>query len=119
MLHFDTKERVSASEALTSQYLLPYHDSTDEPSSTELFKWSFSEVDLSIEDWKLILFVLINPSKRNINHRLVTLKSWVFTSRRRLHPTHDPSRIRYVSLVYVLCGSIPDSLPSLTLYTAP
>ncbi|KAJ6163791.1 hypothetical protein N7497_003770 [Penicillium chrysogenum] len=56
MLHFDTKERVSASEALTSQYLLPYHDSTDEPSSTELFKWSFSEVDLSIEDWKLILY---------------------------------------------------------------
>ncbi|KAJ5283438.1 hypothetical protein N7505_001418 [Penicillium chrysogenum] len=56
MLHFDTKERVSASEALTSQYLFPYHDSTDEPTSTELFKWSFSEVDLSIEDWKLILY---------------------------------------------------------------
>ncbi|CAG8074714.1 unnamed protein product [Penicillium nalgiovense] len=59
MLHFDTKERVSASEVLTSQYLLPYHDSTDEPTSTELFKWSFSEVDLSIEDWKLILFVCL------------------------------------------------------------
>ena len=63
--------------------------------------------------------MLINPSERNINLRLVTLKSWVSTSRRRLQRTHDPNRIRYVSLVYILYGSIPDSLPSLTLYTAP
>lgn len=57
MLQFSTEERISAAEALSSQYLSQYHDPTDEPTANKLFDWSSIEANLPAEDWKHILFV--------------------------------------------------------------
>ncbi|CAL5866192.1 uncharacterized protein PFLUO_LOCUS399 [Penicillium psychrofluorescens] len=53
--NFDPERRCSAEEALSMQYLAPYHDPTDEPTATETFDWSFLEADLPIDVWKTIM----------------------------------------------------------------
>ena len=56
MLQLDPQRRCSAAEALTSQYLAPYHDSADEPSAAEMFDWSFLEADLPADVWKTVMY---------------------------------------------------------------
>jgi p38 MAP kinase len=52
MLVFDPHKRITAAEALAHPYLATYHEEVDEPVSDTLFDWSFSETDISIEQWK-------------------------------------------------------------------
>jgi p38 MAP kinase len=58
MLQFDPQVRISATEALESPYLAPYHDPNDEPVATETFDWAFLEADLPADIWKTIMSVL-------------------------------------------------------------
>ncbi|KAA8564357.1 hypothetical protein EYC84_011301 [Monilinia fructicola] len=53
MLVFDPRKRVKASEALSHEYLSPYHDPTDEPVADEKFDWSFNDADLPVDTWKI------------------------------------------------------------------
>jgi p38 MAP kinase len=55
MLVFDPKKRVTATEALSHDYLTPYHDPTDEPVSDEKFDWSFNDADLPVDTWKIMM----------------------------------------------------------------
>ncbi|KAJ3026112.1 MAPK protein hog1 [Rhizophlyctis rosea] len=52
MLVFDPKKRINAEEALAHPYLAPYHDPSDEPVADSKFDWSFTEADLSVDEWK-------------------------------------------------------------------
>ncbi|KAJ5731271.1 uncharacterized protein N7483_005779 [Penicillium malachiteum] len=56
MLQYDPSKRPSAGEALTSQYLAPYHDSDDEPVANEIIDWSFLDATLSADVWKTIMY---------------------------------------------------------------
>jgi len=56
MLVFDPRKRVSAGEALTHEYLSPYHDPTDEPVADEKFDWSFNDADLPVDTWKIMMY---------------------------------------------------------------
>lgn len=58
MLEFDPQVRISATEALASPYLAPYHDPNDEPVAAEAFDWAFLEADLPADIWKTIMSVL-------------------------------------------------------------
>jgi p38 MAP kinase len=56
MLVFDPRKRVRAGEALTHEYLAPYHDPTDEPEAEEKFDWSFNDADLPVDTWKIMMY---------------------------------------------------------------
>jgi p38 MAP kinase len=56
MLVFDPKKRVTAAEALTHEYLAPYHDPSDEPVAEEKFDWSFNDADLPVDTWKIMMY---------------------------------------------------------------
>ena len=51
MLQFDPAKRVSAADALDSQYLALYHDDTDEPAAIGTFDWALLKADLA-DVWK-------------------------------------------------------------------
>lgn len=74
MLVFDPRKRISASEALSHPYIECYHDESDEPVATEVFDWSFSDADLPIETWKMMMYSEIldfhNPEKSNPSAQL-------------------------------------------------
>lgn len=55
MLEFDPQVRISATEALESPYLAPYHDPNDEPVAAETFDWAFLEANLPADIWKTIM----------------------------------------------------------------
>ncbi|KNE61994.1 CMGC/MAPK/P38 protein kinase [Allomyces macrogynus ATCC 38327] len=52
MLVFDSKERVNAAEALAHPYLALYHDESDEPVAESQFDWSFTDAELTLEQWQ-------------------------------------------------------------------
>ncbi|KGO67577.1 hypothetical protein PITC_094460 [Penicillium italicum] len=52
MLQFDPAQRISAADALDSQYLALYHDATDEPTATETFDWASLKADLTSDALK-------------------------------------------------------------------
>jgi len=56
MLAFDPRKRITAEDALAHPYLAPYHDPADEPIAPEKFDWSFSGVDLPIDQWKVMMY---------------------------------------------------------------
>lgn len=56
MLVFDPKKRITATEALTTEYVSPYHDSTDEPEAADKFDWSFNDADLPLDTWKVMMY---------------------------------------------------------------
>lgn len=56
MLQIDPDKRCSASESLEAKYLAPYHDSTDEPVTSEKFDWDLVEADLSADTWKALTY---------------------------------------------------------------
>ncbi|KZL64758.1 mitogen-activated protein kinase HOG1, partial [Colletotrichum tofieldiae] len=56
MLVFDPKKRITATEALSHDYLAPYHDPTDEPVAEEKFDWSFNDADLPVDTWKIMMY---------------------------------------------------------------
>lgn len=56
MLVFDPRTRIKSPEALTHEYLQPYHDPSDEPVSDVKFDWSFNDVDLPVDEWKIMMY---------------------------------------------------------------
>lgn len=56
LLLFDSDKRLTAKNALKHSYLAAYHDPDDEPVATERFDWSFNDVDLPPETWKLMIY---------------------------------------------------------------
>lgn len=56
MLQYAPEKRCSATEALGSQYLAPYHDSADEPTAEQKIDWSFLEAELPVDLWKTVLY---------------------------------------------------------------
>ncbi|EAW12718.1 mitogen-activated protein kinase mpkC [Aspergillus clavatus NRRL 1] len=56
MLVIDPDIRVSAQDALRHPYLAPYHDPTDEPVAAGPFDWSFNNMDLPKETWKVMIY---------------------------------------------------------------
>lgn len=56
MLVFDPRKRITAAEALAHDYLAPYHDEADEPVAETVFDWSFSDADLPIDTWKVMMY---------------------------------------------------------------
>ncbi|RKP09942.1 mitogen-activated protein kinase hog1 [Thamnocephalis sphaerospora] len=56
MLVFDPRKRITAEQALSHPYLALYHDETDEPVADEKFDWSFSDADLPIDTWKVMMY---------------------------------------------------------------
>ena len=56
MLVFDPKKRITAAEALAHSYLSPYHDPSDEPISEKPFDWSFTNNELPVESWKVMMY---------------------------------------------------------------
>ncbi|EJP61995.1 mitogen-activated protein kinase sty1 [Beauveria bassiana ARSEF 2860] len=56
ILVFDHKKRITASQALMHEYLTPYHDPADEPVAKERFDWSFSDADLPVDIWKMMVY---------------------------------------------------------------
>ena len=57
ILVFDPHGRISASEALASPYLTPYHNPIDEPVAKETFDWTFNGLYLLGDVWKSKLYV--------------------------------------------------------------
>lgn len=57
MLVFDPKKRITAGDALSHDYLAPYHDPSDEPIAEEKFDWSFNDADLPVDTWKIMMWV--------------------------------------------------------------
>lgn len=55
-LVFDPRKRVKAGDALTHEYLSPYHDPTDEPVADDKFDWSFNDADLPVDTWKIMMY---------------------------------------------------------------
>jgi p38 MAP kinase len=58
MLVFAPHQRITAVEALSHEYLAPYHDPSDEPVADEKFDWSFNDADLPVDTWKIMMYVL-------------------------------------------------------------
>lgn len=56
MLMLDPRKRITAAEALQHPYLAPYHDPTDEPVAEQRFDWSFNDIDLPVEEWKVFMY---------------------------------------------------------------
>ncbi|KXN68245.1 mitogen-activated protein kinase HOG1 [Conidiobolus coronatus NRRL 28638] len=56
MLVFDSRKRITAAEALSHPYIECYHDESDEPVATEKFDWSFSDSDLPVDTWKVMMY---------------------------------------------------------------
>ncbi|KAG8927554.1 MAPK protein hog1 [Tulasnella sp. 418] len=56
MLVFDPRKRITATEALSHDYVSPYHDPTDEPIAPEPFDWSFNDADLPVDTWKVMMY---------------------------------------------------------------
>jgi p38 MAP kinase len=52
MLVFDPRKRITATEALAHSYLELYHDETDEPEAFSPFDWSFTEAEMTVDEWK-------------------------------------------------------------------
>jgi p38 MAP kinase len=53
MLEWDPDTRINATDALAHPYLDEFHDLGDEPSALDPFDWSFTEIDISVDEWKL------------------------------------------------------------------
>lgn len=52
ILIWDPNERPSAAQALLFPFYEEYREITEEEEDVKPFDWSFTEADISIEDWK-------------------------------------------------------------------
>jgi serine/threonine protein kinase len=97
MLVFDPRTRISAPEALSHEYLAPYHDPTDEPAAAEVFDWSFNDADLPVDTWKVMMYSeILGMSSCSVQKSLAndqTSTTLVISSRIR---QKDPSLATYL-----------------------
>ncbi|KAJ1569183.1 Mitogen-activated protein kinase 10 [Cladochytrium tenue] len=56
MLVFDPHRRITATEALAHPYLEIYHGPFDEPVAESVFDWSFTEADITLDEWKARIY---------------------------------------------------------------
>ncbi|CAI7622887.1 unnamed protein product [Penicillium pancosmium] len=56
ILVLDSNKRIQVGEVLEHEYLAPYHDPTDEPVAQEKFDWSFNNIDLTVDTWKIMMY---------------------------------------------------------------
>ncbi|KAG6848571.1 MAPK protein hog1 [Arthromyces matolae] len=56
LLVLDPRKRIDAVQSLEHEYLSVYHDPTDEPIAEEKFDWSFNDADLSVDEWKAMIY---------------------------------------------------------------
>jgi len=56
MLVFDPSQRITATESLSHPYFAAYHDPTDEPIADERFDWSFDDIDMQPDMWKIMMY---------------------------------------------------------------
>lgn len=52
---FNPTERIQAAEVLAHKYLATYHDPMDEPVAQEKFDWSFTNLDVPVDTWKIMM----------------------------------------------------------------
>jgi p38 MAP kinase len=52
---FNPTKRIQAAEVLAHKYLASYHDPMDEPVAQEKFDWSFTNLDVPVDTWKLMM----------------------------------------------------------------
>ncbi|KAL4788636.1 kinase-like domain-containing protein [Aspergillus varians] len=57
LLVYDPDRRISAEQALKHPFMAPYHDPTDEPAAEEKFDWSFNDVELPADTWKMMILL--------------------------------------------------------------
>lgn len=55
ILVLDPKKRIQVGDVLEHEYLAPYHDPTGEPVAQEKFDWSFNNIDLPVDTWKIMM----------------------------------------------------------------
>lgn len=55
ILVLDPSKRIQVEEVLEHEYLAPYHDPMDEPVAQEKFDWSFNNIDLTVDTWKIMM----------------------------------------------------------------
>ena len=55
MLTLNPKKRIMVADALAHPYLAAYHDITDEPVAKKKFDWSFSDDELQVDSWKILM----------------------------------------------------------------
>lgn len=76
MLEFDPQVRISATEALESPYLAPYHDPNNEPVAAETFDWAFLEANLPADIWKTIMWVLNTVQPTHLRILMLTISRY-------------------------------------------
>lgn len=67
MLQYIPEKRCSAADALESQYLAPYHDSSDEPVAEQRVDWSFLDAELPVDLWKTVIYAEILGYHREVS----------------------------------------------------
>ena len=55
MLIWDPNSRITADQILQHSYLSELHDDSDEPSADFLFDWNLIELELDLENWKVLI----------------------------------------------------------------
>lgn len=56
MLQLDPCKRITAADALSHPYVVTYQDPEDEPvASEEVVNWSHGDVELSQDEWKMMM----------------------------------------------------------------
>lgn len=62
MLQIDPCKRITTEEALTHPYVLTYQDSDDEPVCKKQLDWSLLDSELSANEWKNSMYVVLNTN---------------------------------------------------------
>lgn len=68
MLELDADKRPTAAEALSHPYLSQYHDPSDEPTATSLYDDSFEDKNLTLNEWRDMIWREIQDFRQQQQH---------------------------------------------------